>query len=192
MPVFNPVPVFDFTVLFFETVDERAATVLGEIVRTPIFGSFQKVSGLTAELELEEYREGGRNAAPHRFARWSRYPSITFSRGVTPNRDLFLWYSEVRARPHAPPRKHGVVILHDRAPGLADSPTGAGIPVVDRIPIAAWYFFAGLPERVEGPGLDAQQNELAVEQLVIAHERLSRVSPTDLPSLPAVVASLGV
>src|SRR5271157_1520908 len=41
-----------------------------------------------------------------------------------------------------------------------------------RLPIAIWSFSNGLPEKLQGPGLNAKSNEIAIETLEIAHEGL--------------------
>jgi phage tail-like protein len=39
-------------------------------------------------------------------------------------------------------------------------------------PVLRWHFQEGWPVRWEGPALDAQANEVAIETLEIAHEGL--------------------
>ena len=69
------------------------------------------MSGLNSELEIEEYREGGRNIGPRRFPRWGRYPNLVFRRGVTSRRPLLWdWWADVISHSytladHAPRRR---------------------------------------------------------------------------------------
>jgi phage tail-like protein len=151
------------------------------------------VSGLNAELEVEEYREGGLNRGPHRFVKWGKYPPLVLKRGVTFNTDLWDWYYQVLYGTAAPLRKNGVIILEDRGGVLAGG-TGAplNVPVLDRTPVAVWYFSGGLPQKLSGPGLNARTNEIAIETLEIAHEWLVRLGPAMIPGVADVVAAAGL
>ena len=83
MPLINPVPVFDFTVFLTNATIGSApgqAVGLGAVAGTApdaiLSGTFAEVSGINAEMETEEYREGGRNSGPHKFIKWGKYPNL--------------------------------------------------------------------------------------------------------------------
>jgi phage tail-like protein len=40
--------------------------------------------------------------------------------------------------------------------------------------VARWNFENGWPSKISGPNLDASTNEIAIEELEIAHEKLVR------------------
>lgn len=157
MPPPNPVPGFNFTVVFLDALPAAGG---------PLVASFSEVSGLNFETETEEYREGGNNAAPLKFPKWGKYPNIVFKRGVTADPSLWAWAAQALTGPGPPARKHGVVTLSDRG----------GVGAV-RPPVAAWYFRNALPEKVQGPTLSAKANEIAIETLEVAHEGLTRIDP---------------
>ncbi len=202
MPVFNPVPQFNFQVFMFDAsteVPSSPAQLLGGATRLGLgfglsflFGSFSEVHGLTAEIETEEYREGGRNHGPRQFAKWGRYPVLEFKRGVTFNTDIWDWYHQVLYGSEAPIRKNGIVILNDRGGGLVPDGTGLGLPLLDTTPVAVWFFSNGLPSRLVGPALEARGNEIAIESLEITHESLQRVGPAQIPGIGEALVSLGL
>ena len=80
----------------------------------------------------------------------------------------------------------------NRVTALTGGPTSLGLPGVDRLPVAAWFFSNGLPEKLQGPALNAKGNEIAVETLEIAHERLVRVGPSLIPGVGAPLSAVGV
>jgi hypothetical protein len=139
MPLVNPVPAFNFTVFLFDAKPIRSATdvLLGlgglavGAAKTLLTGTFSEVCGLNAEVETEEYREGGRNSGPHKLPKWG-IPQPGLQRGVTFNTDL--WTGTTRCSTASGPlRKHGVILLTDRGLGIS-RPSGAdaaGLPVVD-------------------------------------------------------------
>jgi phage tail-like protein len=204
MPVFNPVPNFKFQVFLFnakpgggllpESVSEAATSVLSlgvGIGLTVLFGSFSEASGLTSQLETEEYREGGRNVGPHQFMKWGKYTNVVFKRGVTFNTDIWDWYYQVLNGSNAPLRKHGIIILNDRGGGITNNATGFNIPIIDTLPVAVWFFSNGLPAKLDGPGLKGNGNEIAIESLEIVHEGLVRVGPALIPGVGEALTTVG-
>jgi phage tail-like protein len=199
MALVNPVPVFDFTVILMNaTPSSGLGAVLGAVAgaaSAALTGTFAEVSGLNAEMETEEYREGGRNTGPHKFIKWGKYPNLVFKRGVTPNTDIWDWYYQVLYGDQSVLRKNGLVVLTDRSTAGAG---GSGLPAIPglaglgRLPLAVWSFSNGLPEKLQGPSLNAKSNEIAIETLEIAHEGLTRLGPAMVPGVGDAVASVGL
>jgi phage tail-like protein len=207
MPLINPVPVFDFTVVFMNAPPPPGASsslgaIAGAVVSAAVSvataaltGTFSEVSGLNAEMETEEYREGGRNTGPHKFIKWGKYPNLVFKRGVTPNTNLWDWFYQVLYGSQAVVRRNGIIVLTDRTsavPGLPGLPSIPGLAGFSRFPIAIWSFSNGLPEKLQGPALNAKNSEIAIETLEIAHEGLTRIGPGGIPGVGEVAASIGL
>ena len=103
-PVFQPAPAFNFSVFMLDagplpsTAGEIAfaATALGVAAgQAALFGAFSEVTGLAAELEIEPYQEGGRNAGARKLMKWGKYPNLVLRRGVTFSTDIWDWYYQV-------------------------------------------------------------------------------------------------
>lgn len=201
MALVNPVPAFNFTVVMFNAnpqgVGETLAALSGGAVGVGmsfVTGTFSEVSGLGAELEPEEYREGGFNTAPRKFFKRGKYPNLVLKRGVTFNTDLWDWYYQVLHGSREPLRKNGAIILSDRGFGVSalfDGPTPLGLPGLDKLPIAIWFFRNGLPEKLLGPSLNAKTNEIAIETLEIVHEGLVRLGPGMIPGVGQALTLVG-
>lgn len=189
MPLFQPAPNFNFTVSMWDADASLLGQIAGAVV-SAILGGFQEVQGLQAEFDVDSYNEGGRNDSPHRFLKWTKYPNLVFKSGVTFNPSLWDWYRGNATGTGKRTRKNGIIMLMDRGgPNLV----GAGLPGLDRIPVAAWTFTNGYPEKLQGPGLNARGNEIAIETLEISHEGLERVSPTMIPGgVGDFAASVGI
>jgi phage tail-like protein len=199
MPLVNPVPVFDFTVVLTNaTPSSGLISVLGattSVAGAVLIGTFAEVSGLNAEMETEEYREGGRNTGPHKFIKWGKYPNLVFKRGVTPNTDIWDWYYQVLYGDQNVLRKNGIVVLTDRSSLGAAGGTISAIPGLSglgRLPVAVWSFNNGLPEKLQGPNLNAKSNEIAIETLEIAHEGLTRLDGGMVPGIGQTITSIGL
>jgi phage tail-like protein len=181
----SPVVGFNFRILFSAAAQEittlesgdalaSAAVQAAQIVPTApsatIKAGFVEVSGLNSEIEIEEYREGGRNIGSRRFPRWGRYPNLVLRRGITADTALWDWWADVITHSYtlqtgkAPPRRSGIILLDG----------------FDHKAVAAWFFSNALPERLTGTGLNARGNEIAIETLELSHEGLLRL-PTPPP-----------
>jgi phage tail-like protein len=117
--------------------------------------SFRSVSGLAAEAEVIEYREGAdKLTSSRKLPGRVEYPNVTLRRGLTTNRDLWEWWKTVR---DGTLQRRTVVItlLND-----------AGEPVLRWRLREAWI--AG----IEFSELDASKNEIAIETIELAHEGL--------------------
>ncbi|GAA1948894.1 phage tail protein [Amycolatopsis minnesotensis] len=117
-------------------------------------GEFNSCSGLGAEVEMEQYAEGGNNDFVHQLPTRVRWSNITLTRPVTGDTaEVTRWLTKIV---HKAKRKDGEII--------ALRP--------DRVPIIRWQVYGILPVRWHGPEFDPSRSEVAVERLEIAHEGL--------------------
>jgi phage tail-like protein len=196
MPIPGPVPAFNFYVALYDAPKPGvlgALATVAQAVSSEVLMGFAEVNGLNAETEIEEFREGGRNTGPHKFVKWGKYPNLVLKRGVTFSGALWDWHYESLYGDGDPPRKNGIIILTDRGGVISGAPDiPVPLPLVDRTPVAAWSFTNGLPEKLQGPALNAKSNEVAIESLEIAHQGLIRLSAAQIPGVGAAVsAALG-
>src|SRR5688572_20189007 len=82
-----------------------------QIEGTPV-ASFSEVSGLTAEGDPVDYREGTDAANNVRkLVGLRKFPNITLKRGYTQNDTLWRWY--VNIANGVRDRRNGSIVLHD-------------------------------------------------------------------------------
>lgn len=194
IPLIQPVPQFNFTVTLWDSPTQDANSLLTSVASAAInvatqflFGAFSEIQGLNADIEIETYQEGGRNTRPHRFFKLAKYQNLILKHGVTSSTAIWDWHEQVRTGVKKV-RKNGMIILYDRGgPNLV----GAGLPGLDRIPTAAWTFDNALPERIQGPTLNAKSNEIAIETLEMSHEQLQRLSLSMIPGFSELNSALG-
>ena len=117
---------------------------------------FAECDGLTSEVEVIEYREGGDVSSVRKIPGLTKYSNITLKRGLTNSRDLYDWHlSAVRGSVE---RKNGSIIVLDDGGQEA----------------VRWNFSNGWPSKYEGPSLCAKGNNVAIETLTITIESLVR------------------
>jgi phage tail-like protein len=121
---------------------------------------FSEVTGLQAEIEFQDYREGGQNDFVHRFAGPARYPSnLVLRRGMTHDTALWDW-AESSLRGHIV--RHSVsVVLRDAAGEEARK----------------WVFQGAYPLKWSGAELRAATGGIAIETLELAHRGLAPAAP---------------
>lgn len=117
-------------------------------------GGFSECSGLEISMDIEEYKEGGNNVTILRFPTRIKWTNLKLKRGMAVADDLWNWhYSFVQGKIV---RRDGVVTLQDE----------------QQNPVKRWSFTRGLPIKWTGPSLNATSNNVAIEELEIAHEGL--------------------
>jgi phage tail-like protein len=121
---------------------------------------FFKECNLTGwETEVIEYREGGDNKSVRKLFGVTRYPNIVLKRGVLFSGSLWDWVLEVAS---------GTVTSKTRRRGAVVMSGDDGGEVMRFTFERAW------PCRWEGPVLKAEQSEIAIEILELAHEGITK------------------
>jgi phage tail-like protein len=140
-----------------------------------ISGGFSEVNGLTAQVDVYDYREGGVNDFVHKIAGPATYPAnLTLKRGLTDSSVLWAWHQGAL---------HGAVVRQPVSVILVDT---AGAPVW------RWDFQDAYPVRWVGPELRAGTGAVALETLELAHRGLAATSgPAGSLGL-ALAAGLGI
>jgi phage tail-like protein len=118
--------------------------------------NFSEVSGLTMEAEAIEYRGGtDRSLTVRKLPGLKKFGNVTLKRGVAPaeaGNGLFEWYKTIASG--TVQRRSVTVSLLDEA----------------REPVMTWKIKDAWPVKIEGPGLNATGNEIAIETLELVHE----------------------
>jgi phage tail-like protein len=116
---------------------------------------FHECTGFNSSVDVIEHREGGAISAM-KLPGLAKYGNLTLRRGVTDDRELYDWH--VAAVNGDVQRKSGSIVVLDRR-GQEK---------------ARWNFFDAWPQRWEGPALNAEGTDVAIETLELAVERLER------------------
>ncbi|SEP26504.1 conserved hypothetical phage tail region protein [Halogranum amylolyticum] len=129
---------------------------------------FSEVSGLTMEVETEEYQEGGLNSHTHRLPTRVTQSTVTLRHGLGNSPLLYAWTH---------PSKYGKflrlpveILMHDHAGN----------------PTWGWALSDAFPVQWSGPELQADGNTVAMESLELAHEGLTKI-----PGLPPESEGIG-
>jgi phage tail-like protein len=120
-----------------------------------VLGSFNEITGLEVETEVEKFVEGGVNGYEQQLAGLSKYPSrLVLKRGMTDSKNLWSWYQDVM---------RGKITRRTISIYLLDS-TGTEK--------ANWVFQGAVPVKWSGPHLHATASEVAIESVELVHKGL--------------------
>jgi phage tail-like protein len=140
-----PLPVFHFQVTW-------GGTNLG----------FAEVSGLNIENQMIEYRDGLSPVySSVKMPGIPKYGNITLKRGILPDdNEFFDWLNSIKLNKvgdNNGERRDLIISLLNE----------------NHEPIMTWKAVGAFPVKIEGPGLKATGNEVAIESMEVAHEGLT-------------------
>ena len=122
--------------------------------------NFQEVSGLTQELEVEKFQEGGVNDYQHPLPKPVKYPNLVLKRGMLPDSKLVDWLNQAMDSFEITPKTINVALL---------KPDGEAL--------MSWEFTGAWPIKWEISGFNAMDNALVVESIELTYKKFRRVNP---------------
>jgi phage tail-like protein len=126
-----------------------------EIDGVPL-GAFSEVSGLTAEGDAVDYREGvDVQQNVRKLPGLRKNAPITLKRGYTQDKSLWRWYGNIVNG--QPDRRDVTIVLLNEA----------------RQAVLRWHAESAWINKIEGPSLKAAGNEIAMESVELVHEGLT-------------------
>ena len=122
---------------------------------------FTECSGLQAETEVQEYKEGGVNTGSHKLPGRTTYTKITLKHGVTGSRDLIKWYQRLIMKGYAASeRKNVSIVVYDSTLREAQR----------------WNLIGAIPIKWVGPTFNPSNNDVAIESLELEFNNISSVA----------------
>lgn len=119
-------------------------------------GAFSECSGLTAEGDAVDYREGT-DMQPNvrKLPGLRKYSNITLKRGYTQDTSLWSWYQNIVNG--VSDRRNATIILLNE----------------ERQPVLRWHAENSWINKIEGPSFKAATSEVAIESVELVHEGLT-------------------
>lgn len=119
-------------------------------------GAFSECSGLTADGDPVDYREGT-DLAPNvrKLPGLRKYVPIMLKRGYTQDKSLWTWFQNIANG--IPDRRNVTIVLKNE----------------QRNPVLRWHAENAWINKIEGPTFKASGNEVAIESVELVHEGLT-------------------
>jgi phage tail-like protein len=118
--------------------------------------AFQECSGFDSTVDVIEHREGGENTTLRKLPGMTKYSNIQLKWGMTDDRDLYDWHRSIVQGNIE--RKNGSIVMLNR---LGEE-------------VARWNFVRAWPSKWDGPDLNAEGTDVAIEALELVHEGVER------------------
>jgi len=118
---------------------------------------FQEVSGLGMEINIAEYRAGNeKDNTTRKVTGTYKVPDVTLKRGLIGSLDLYEWLDQVR---NGAQDALKTVKIHSRSEDRTTT-------------VQSWKLTNARPIKYTGPSFNAKGTDVAVEELVLACERI--------------------
>ncbi len=113
---------------------------------------FQSVSGLSVDIETEEFAEGGENRFKHKLPVRTKFPNLVLKRGLVTNSDLIGWCREA---------------IED----FQFKPTGVMVKLLneEHQPLKTWNVVHAYPVKWSVSDFNAEENSLVIETIELAY-----------------------
>ena len=133
----------------------RAFNFQLEIEGVPL-GAFSECSGLTAEGDAVDYRDGtDLQNNVRKLVGLRKYSNITLKRGYTQDKSLWQWYMNINNG--LPDRRNVTIMLMNE----------------EHAAVLRWHAENAWINKIEAPSFKASGNEVAIESVELVHEGLT-------------------
>lgn len=126
----------------------------GGVIPNPLDIRFQKVSGLSAEVETESVSEGGQNLYTQKLPKGIKYNNLVLERGMVTGSPLNVEFNAAMSQFKFVTSNVLVTLLGE-----------------DKIPLAAWLFIKAYPVKWATSDLNAEP-ALMIDTLELAYTRM--------------------
>ena len=114
---------------------------------------FQSVTGLTVDVDLDTYKEGGENRFVHRLPGRSRYSDLVLKRGMTLVSGVTAWCLDSIENFNYKPTNMLISLLNE-----------------DHLPVSSWYIANAIPIKYSISDFNAEQGQIVIESITLRYE----------------------
>ena len=124
---------------------------------------FQSVSGINAQINTEEYHEGGENRFKHKLPNPATYQNLVLKRGMLIGSQLMQWFKESVETFTFDANDITVILMNG-----------------DHIPIQGWNFINAYPVKWNISDFNAEQASIVIDTIEFAYQYFRRLDVTSL------------
>ncbi|UXX77731.1 phage tail protein [Reichenbachiella carrageenanivorans] len=138
-------------------INFEGAKTLGNKATDGSDASFQEISGISAEIPVEEIQEGGENRFVHRLPQPIRYSNLILKRGLTQKTsELTNWCKTTMEGGLRKPIELKQVVVQ-----LLDE---------ENKPVLGWSFLNAYPVKWEYSALEASKGDIFIQTVELSHQ----------------------
>ncbi|EAZ83088.1 phage tail protein [Algoriphagus machipongonensis] len=113
---------------------------------------FQSVSGLSVDIDTEEFAEGGENRFKHKFPVKTKYPNLVLKRGVLVDSKVISWCRDAIEDFEFKPIDLTVKLLNE-----------------EHQPLMTWNVVHAYPVKWSVEDFNAQESKMAIESVELSY-----------------------
>lgn len=132
---------------------------IGGAGKDTVDSNFQEVTGLTAELEVEKYQEGGENGFQHPLPKPAKFPNLVLKRGLLKDSKLITWLQDAIHNFKFDPQNVTVVLMN---------PKGE--------PLVSWEFVGAWPVKWDVSAFNSMDNSIVSETIELTFRSSRRLA----------------
>jgi len=125
-----------------------------ELFGAEIDSRFHEVTGLSAEMTIEELPEGGENRYSHKLPLKAKFPNLVLKRALSPLPSIISKWAE------------------DAIYNMEFTPCTIIVSLLNEshVPVKNWCFYGAYPVKIHATDLKAQENSVVVEALELVYQ----------------------
>lgn len=119
---------------------------------------FQSVSGLSVDVDTENFAEGGENRFVHKLPVRTKYPNLVLKRGLVVDSDLIKW-------------------CRDAVENFSFKPTNLVVKLLNEKhePLLSWNVVHAWPVKLSMTDFNAEENKIAIETIELSYNYFNRM-----------------
>jgi phage tail-like protein len=110
--------------------------------------SFQTVSGLSVEYDVEEFKEGGENRFVHKLPVRTKYTDLVLKRGMLTDSEVTRWLLAAFQEREFSPTDINVILMNEKSE-----------------PLRTWKVIRAVPKKWSVSDLNSGENSIVIETL---------------------------
>lgn len=114
---------------------------------------FQDVTGLSVDVDLDTYKEGGENRFVHRLPGRNKYADLVLKRGMTLVSGVTAWCLDSIENFNYQPTNMLISLLNE-----------------DHLPVSSWYITNAIPIKYSISEFNAEQGQVVIESMTLRYE----------------------
>jgi phage tail-like protein len=114
--------------------------------------SFQSVSGLSVEYDMDEYKEGGENRFTHKLPVRTKYADMVLKRGMVTDSEVIAWCLSAFRDREFKPTDVNVILMNEKGQ-----------------PLRTWKIAHAIPKKWMVTDLNANDNAVVIETMELSY-----------------------
>lgn len=124
---------------------------------------FQSVSGLSVDIETEEYGEGGENRFKHTLPVRTKFPNLVLTRGLAPSSTATSWIRDAVENFKFKPANLTIILQNDLL-----------------VPLHVWSVYHAIPVKWSVDAFNAEESKIVIETLELKYNYFRTKNPEEL------------